>query len=202
MAAGKYADIDTCILFAVRDLLDARMNLAVSDTDPLRLKYIGIGQLQQDFTTTPYSAMILLDFPNDLWGAGSPWATLEGPINATRRGGYVEMGIGKGQLWIVRIALRSWVSLKTLTVSKRVVAVTPDMAVEQRSEWFNRILEALLGDPLLGSITNKSGTQTMVGGNAAVVEKTKMTQMGERGAMIITVDMQLAYLVEKRLTSA
>lgn len=195
---GKYPDIDTCILFAVRDLLLQELQTNVDEDDPLRLKYICIGQLQEDYTRRKFSNAIALDFPNENNLPGKSWMKIEDPLLSQRSPVLVEMG-GGGQQWMVRIYLRSEVYLKKEADEEGAFSkVTLERAAELRSSWFSRLRDALWGDAFLSGLHNSTGTESMTGGNWAVIEQYRMSEQGEKGNVILGVDMVLAYPVSKR----
>jgi hypothetical protein len=209
-APGSFPDIDTCILFAVRDLLVQEMQTKVAEVDPedpLLLKYICIGQLQEDFTRSKFSNAIALDFINPSnppvgVGADKAWVKLEDPMLSQRDKVLVEIGKGGGQFEIVRIYLRSEVYLRKVADEDGVLAkATLETAAGARSTWHNRLQEALWSDPLFGGITNSTGSQHMVGGNWVVIEQYSMTEQGAKGTVILGDNMILAYPVRKTRTA-
>ena len=198
MAAGEYLDIDTCILFAVEDLLETKLRAEIATDDALYLRYIEVGQLQVDFSLDKYHVAIGLDWPSDAWSAGDGWAQLEAVplgLQVSDRRPEVEM-MGQQQ-WQAKIALRSRIVMRNVLIDGQTTKVTRAMGFGYLSTWISRLQSALWSNPTLDGITNSNFKESIIGGNWAIIQKVRRNLAGEDGEVILAADMLLAYAVFK-----
>ena len=185
---STYDDIGTAILFALRTVLLRELRDPYPDDDPLQLKAVSLGKLQDDPTSADFCNHIQLDFlPSDgSWGSpwngpqALPWAIGEG---ATRP--FVEMGGGEIWIWRYGLSARLYVEGETL-----------DVVAERRSSFLYRLTQSLRRNITLDGLQNTDKTQALVGSSTTIIEKIRLRKLGTDGEAFAIAELSLAYMAD------
>ncbi len=185
---STYEDIGTAILYKLRDVLLAELHDPYPDGDPLQLKAVSIGTLQQDPTSDDYKNHIRLDFLPADGSWGSPWngpQALPWAIGETATRPQIE--IGGGEIWIWRYGLSARLYVE---------GESRDVVAERRSSFLHRLTQCLRRNITLGGLQNADQTEALLGSSTTVIEKIRLRLPGTDGEAFAIIELGLAYMVE------